>query len=247
MNKKGNILILFVWAAAAFLLLSILFSRWAQGVITSERARIVAEETLSASLRIKAEGLGQIAKSWEDLLPYLGPAFPEGVRVSSTDWSIVRQISLRLKNSLTGYKSRIKSASTVVAEANGINRAHILRDESPVFDLGVVSQGQWAIDSSGRRVWIEALWLKRTWDPVRRLGQPFEEGTHHAKVSDPFWGELTGRARARIMWDVPLTKPSVAILGNGGFPRSWEEARNNDRLDPYRWPYFRWERSHGSP
>ncbi len=241
MNKKGSVLILFIPAVAVLFLWTLMIARWGRALYTMEKARSIAEQTVLSSLRITIKDLERLVERWGAMTPLLGAADQNGVEVQASNWPMVEQISSQLKNSLWGYKIRIKSIGTVIAQANGIDKSLLTRNDPDVFDLGIVPQGQWIIDSSGSREWAEDFWLQRTWDKDRRLGEKLGEGTHSVRLSDPFFGTMQQSVTARIQWDVLPDHSFIRAHGNGGFPRNWNEAVLAGKVDPFRYPFFRTE------
>jgi hypothetical protein len=241
MNKNGSILVLFIPTFLAMFALLLFVSRCGHGIYTAEKAETTARASVLSSLRIKVEGLQQIAEKWEPLRPFLLRGSSEGAVVPSSQWDKVLQLSDDLKKSLPGYKGRIKAVVSVVLDANELNRQTVQFADKNVFELDLASQGQWLVDPAGGHTWAEGLWVQRTWDTGSRLGRASSPAVHEVVFSDPTFGTIQRKVAARVGWDVSLNNSLVRSKGNGGFPRNWEEALDGSAVDPFRYPYFRVE------
>jgi hypothetical protein len=187
------------------------------------------------------QGLQGVVRKWTELQPYAGDASLTEVTVPQVHWAKVLQLAKSVKTALPGYKGRIKSVVTVVAEANGVPKESIKSSGSSALDLGVVAEGQWLMDFSGNRTWADGFWVRRLWKPGERLADPAGIGAHEVFFTDSNFGTIGGVAAARLVWDIDRHDVSIQSKGNGGFPRTWTEALDGTVVNPFRTPAYRTE------
>lgn len=225
----------------------VVFADLARVAYWRDRAEIVADAVVAATLETRIAGWESVTRRWSETIgPHLGTADLDAVAVPETVWFAVESAARRLKSALSGYKGRVTSVVRVAAEANGFSRETVSVSAEPDRGFGLEPRPLRLADG-GRTLVVPAGWYARSWSPDSRQSDPDVRYTGRvgfalsrlADRSGAEWPVEVAVTRA-IRWDADRDgDAAVRADGTGGAARDWGEALRNGRFDPYRWPYFR--------
>lgn len=228
-------------------LLTLLVADMGRVSYLSQKAQAVSDAALLSSLRLRVEALEGIAERWWSFGNLFYGGTNQGAVSSNESWNELFQKSDQLKRALPGYKGRIKAVIKVVEEANQVPAHKVQLWDDSALDLGISAQDQWISLENGARKLLSGAWYKRNWAPSDSWGEPKEKS--HIAVSwlMPLLGfqflsfqnwMVHKESWGRVRWDVDLNDRLIQLQGNGGFPRTWPEALNGGKVDPFRIPTF---------
>ncbi|OVE75429.1 hypothetical protein BVX98_07705 [bacterium F11] len=245
-NEKGSLLILSMPILVFLFGMSLLILDLARGHYEIQSLQMVADATLLSSLRMRVQGGSRVVERWSQF----GDLFLEGMAEGAVvDFEMKQELidaARDLKRSLSGYKGRIKAIIKVVAEANRKERTDVQLDKEEASQLGLVPRDVTIVSPSGDQGIVPHGWVQRTWSPLERMAEPQDISVYRVSsilsllIKGKKW-LLHQKAAGRLRWDVDRSDPTLLMTGNGGFPRTWAEALEENKVKPYRYPYFRVE------
>ncbi|MCB4756062.1 MAG: hypothetical protein LHV69_03365 [Elusimicrobia bacterium] len=247
-RERGQVLIMMLFVSGLLFGVTFLVFNVARAHYRLARAQSLADSTLISSLRIRIDGLAKIAERWGSIQSLFLRGDDEGGTVLAAHWPALEEQARTLERALPGYKGRIRSVVSVVAEAQDEMResVNIIKEDGSF--LGVSPEALQICDESGRTSIMRSIWYRRLWALEDGGGEPQERSVHEVTQTVPLLtgGGLDERpwilkafASGRVVGDVNLNHPVVQSLGNGGFPRVWPETLVDGRVDPFRYPYYR--------
>jgi hypothetical protein len=237
-DASGSVLVIFLFFAGLTALLLAAITTWGGQVLRLRRTQIALKNILTTVLRTQAASLESLATDGSDMEAWVQQAQSSGAFVNSSDWSSVGEAAGHLKSSFNGHKGRLTAVRRVITEANRLDPDELTMATSLVPALGILPQGQWISDESGHRTWIDSLWFQRRWSPTfsEIESLPEVEAIYRDRSVDA--PATTFRAKGHVVWEGQTSGPHAPSSRNGGYPRSWDEARVGNRFYPYRQAYF---------
>jgi hypothetical protein len=223
MNRRGAVLVAFVFIAAAFFLFLDGALVLVRVMADNERAQTIADTTALSVLRLRAKALRTVADRWDGVGRDILSADSAGVVVPASRWSAVSKAAQQVSASLSGYQGRLTAVMTVLAGAYDVPRSDLVIADNAAGRLGISPQPFLMRDENENSQLISAGWYKRTWS-VDAILNPAERVVHR------YGSAVSG---ARLLWE--------ADGGNGGYPADWGQARVENNLAPFRYPFFRAE------
>jgi len=242
MNKKGSLLVLLIPLVMMAVLFGFFIMDWGGGLYWSQKIQTLSDVVLLSSLEMRSEGLVKMAGRWKDHGQYVIGKEGDRIKILRAHFDEVAFKSKKLKRALSGYKGRIQSVIKVVAEANGFKKEAVKFTYATANRMGIVPMPAPVINEFGETATIDDFWYQRQWSSEDRLGDPDEQWTVEVNVQYPhlkggkWW--LKRRSTGKLFWDVNKSHPQINSTGNGGFPRTWQEAWNGNQFDPHRYPFF---------
>ncbi len=247
-KDTGAILLLFLPIFLSLFLMLGLALHMGQAHASRDEMQTVVDHVLISTLRIREEGLSKMADRWSSIGQLMAEGDDQGGTILSTQWDSLENAAHTWSNALSGYQGRVKAVMTVVMEANRARREDLTVQDDASLSLGISLQPVMVRDEANRMKQVHDAWPSRQWAPENRLGEPDERlvlmiQTPMKPLPVPFipapqW-TLRAGAGGRLRWDVDQRDPLIQLTGNGGFPRTWEEALNGPRVDPFRTALYR--------
>ncbi len=237
-DTSGSVLVVFLFFAGMTGLMLTAITRWGTETLRFRKTHIALKNILATVLRTQAASLESLAGEASELGAWVHQADSSGVLVSSSDWTSVKETADHLKSSFNGHKGRLTSVRRVITEANGLDPDELSVTVALTPALGVLPQGQWISDEAGRRSWIDSVWFQRQWSFTSSESEslPTVQADYRDRPADA--PAINFRVRGRVVWEGQTSGLSAPLSRNGGFPRSWDEARLANQFRPYRQAYF---------